>query len=158
MGWAFRTIVSSFLCLAAGTLVWTTLAGETSLEVAYPMFAFISSTLIAVGLVRSGGLNVPVALGSLVAVIGASFWLTAVLKGDLQPGSWERATITLYFVGMVAIVLIMGIFVSVIRSIQDRELRTAGAYTLGFLSMIGFFAVPGIYVFVLIQLIGKPLE
>ena len=84
-GWIFRTTMSAGLCMTAGTVLWTTFTGETALEVAYPLFAFVSSGLLGVGLIRTGGVNVPAALGTLVALIGASIWLTAAVKGDLEP-------------------------------------------------------------------------
>lgn len=155
--WSFRLMMSGFLCLAAGIVTWTTFTGETALTVAYPMFAFISSALLGVGLIRSGGLNVPVALGTLVAVFGASFWLTSVLKGDLEAGSWERATMGLYFVGLIAIVWTMSTFAQVLVAIQRREIHTFGAYCLGFVSLIGMFGVPSLYVYGLSVLIGRPL-
>ena len=62
-GWIFRTTMSAGLCMTAGTVLWTTFTGETALEVAYPLFAFVSSGLLGVGLIRTGGVNVPAALG-----------------------------------------------------------------------------------------------
>ena len=153
-GWIFRTTMSAGLCMTAGTVLWTTFTGETALEVAYPLFAFVSSGLLGVGLIRTGGVNVPAALGTLVALIGASIWLTAAVKGDLEPGSWERPVMTLYFVGLVAVAMVMGVCARVPMALQRRDIKTLPGFCWGVLSLIGMFGVPGIYVMGLLMLIG----
>ena len=156
----FRAYISIILCLVAGGVAWTTLTGETDLAVAYPMFALISSLLLGLGLLRIGDWNVAALSGTAVAVVGSSIWMTAVLKSNLETGTWERATAFLLIASMVAVVAVMGAFGRLARVMRHRRPRTKGTAAFWLLAMAAVPMTLVVYSVALIFLTGVelPLE
>ena len=148
-GWFFRTFMSLVLCVAAAIVAWSTLAGDTVVTVAYPLFALISSLLLGLGLVRWGNPNVPVMLGTAVAVVGASIWLMAVLRKGLEDGTWERSVAAIFLVSLVVPAFASVFLVQLAGGFRRTRPRTFKTVAIWILSPAGVALAPILYIIML---------
>lgn len=125
-----RVFVSGILLFIALVAVWSIATNRTTLTTAYPLLALASSGLIGLGFVRKGQLNLSAILGTLVAIVAASFAVAEFLKSELASGTWRWLTIALAVSFFLVAMVIIQAFARMAMVLEPRKTDTLNMFLL----------------------------